>query len=330
MSNLSFRTKRSLSNLFALLFVTGTLALGNTSNIVSGGYGLPVALTAAPGQVLTVVVQGIDAPQQRTSAQSAPWPTTLADISATLTAQTDTDMQTLGVPLASVFPFSNCAPGGASSCGTLTGVTLQVPFEMVGPSPTQQLHAPVPPGTLKISDRSGHVATILLFPISEQAHIVRAFDTIVGGEGGGSPVVVHADGSPITADSPAKVGEILVMYAVGLGRTTPFVNTGAPSPASPLSTTQQHFSLNYDFEPNAAPSPGLPATSAPSRVPTPAPLFVGLTPGLVGLYQVNLIIIGPPSGTPPCGGAVTSNLTITLVGAASFDGAGICVAVSGP
>jgi len=56
--------------------------------------------------------------------------------------------------------------------------------------------------------------------------------------------------------------------------------------------------------------------------------FVGLTPGSVGLYQVNFLVPPVPSGTPPCSGSVRSNFTVSIGDARSFDGASICVNVA--
>jgi uncharacterized protein (TIGR03437 family) len=58
----------------------------------------------------------------------------------------------------------------------------------------------------------------------------------------------------------------------------------------------------------------------------PGPLYSGLVPGYVGLYQINFIVPPPPAGTQSCSGTVQSNLTVSVGGLASFDGAGICVA----
>lgn len=57
-------------------------------------------------------------------------------------------------------------------------------------------------------------------------------------------------------------------------------------------------------------------------------MYSGLTPGFVGLYQINFILPSTPVGTQACSGAVQSNLTVSVGGTASFDGAGICVAAS--
>jgi uncharacterized protein (TIGR03437 family) len=310
--------------LFLSLATASLLLGGATGNVVAAGYGLPVGITASPGQVITVLVAGLHAPPAAVSSPSTTWPTTLGGITVTLNAMTETGMTTLAVPLSAVFPFSNCSQLQPSPCGVLTGVTLQIPFEMLGPPPGRL----TPPfsGALTISDQSSNAATVTVFQTSDQIHVLRSLDTVLGGQvGGGIPAVTHVDGTPVSNTSPAKAGETLVMYAVGLGVTSPPAATGAPSPASPLSQAlPQTFGIRYDFEPNAASSIGV--RSTPASVP--APLFVGLTPGYVGLYQVNFSVPTPPSGTPACGSGVNSNLTVTLTGPASFDGAAICVDVS--
>lgn len=62
-------------------------------------------------------------------------------------------------------------------------------------------------------------------------------------------------------------------------------------------------------------------------MPLPAPLFVGLAPGFVGLYQINFEAFAP-AGTPPCSATILSNVIVTLVGAASSDSAGFCMDMS--
>jgi uncharacterized protein (TIGR03437 family) len=79
---------------------------------------------------------------------------------------------------------------------------------------------------------------------------------------------------------PAKVGDVLTIWCIGLGPTSPSVADGAPAPSSEplarLTVTPQ-----VDFG-------GIPAT----------PAFAGLTPTASGLYQVNVAVPpGVPSGT---------------------------------
>jgi uncharacterized protein (TIGR03437 family) len=141
-----------------------------------------------------------------------------------------------------------------------------------------------------------------------------------------SPCVTHSDGTLVTASSPAIAGETLVIYAVGLGATTPPVPTGqlSPSPAA-----RANSSVDLDFNPNAAPTKPDYLRPASARQP---PAFAGLTPGQVGLYQVNVQIPANLPAVPACGGTVEhpiySNLTITISsGYFSYDGVAICVQV---
>jgi len=85
-------------------------------------------------------------------------------------------------------------------------------------------------------------------------------------------IAVHLDGSLLTAASPAKPGEIVILYAVGLGWTTPDTTSGrVPVSAAWIQArSQMRVLLN-----------GVP-------LPTESLLYAGLAPGFVGLYQINL------------------------------------------
>jgi len=87
-------------------------------------------------------------------------------------------------------------------------------------------------------------------------------------------IVVGAD--IVDATHPVQVGGAVVIYCTGLGEVTPAVQTG-----SPASMTQ----LSYANAPVSVTIGGLPASV----------LFAGLTPGYVGLYQVNAVV---PAVTP--------------------------------
>jgi uncharacterized protein (TIGR03437 family) len=75
----------------------------------------------------------------------------------------------------------------------------------------------------------------------------------------------------INAQNPAHAGDIITLYLTGMGATNPPVPTGMLAPGSPLATTSVQPQVTID---------GLAAET----------LFSGLTPGGVGLYQINVRI----------------------------------------
>lgn len=103
-------------------------------------------------------------------------------------------------------------------------------------------------------------------------------------------IVVNSDGTlPLPAGTtlgtfsgrPARPGDALVIYAIGLGPTNPGVATGQGSPvAEPLArvpNTVVNFGARGPFGGGTD------------------PLYAGLAPGFVGLYQINVVV---PSGLP--------------------------------
>ncbi|HXI42561.1 MAG TPA: hypothetical protein VNH83_21440 [Bryobacteraceae bacterium] len=285
--------------------------------VVGAGYHAFAPVPVAPGQVVTVFVTGIGNVTQKYSAGSLPLPATLGGISATLN---ELGVITAAAPILAVFPFSACSNKVSSEpCGTITAVTLQIPFEL---QPNTGRSGPPFLAFLTISDQLGHAASMELNPVTDHIHVVDFFDTILGGDmsqpGSGGGVVTHADGSLVNFSKPAQPGEELVMYAVGLGATDPPVKTGAASPAPPVPTVQK-FSLNFDYRQNALPAP----LSASPFFRAPSPVFAGLTPGFAGLYQINFVVPAPADPVAPCTDSA-NNLTVTIAGV-SFDGASICV-----
>lgn len=92
-------------------------------------------------------------------------------------------------------------------------------------------------------------------------------------------VVVNRDGSlALPSGRPARRGEAITIYGVGFGPTSPGVTTGAAAPGQePLA--------------RVLPAPHVVFGSAFNAIEADA-LYIGLTPSLVGLYQVNVIV--PP------------------------------------
>jgi hypothetical protein len=82
------------------------------------------------------------------------------------------------------------------------------------------------------------------------------------------PAVIHADGSLVSAAKPAKAGEILTLFASGLGPTRPGVDPGQPFPATPRQVVNSPVQVL--------------ANGVPGEV-----LYAGGYPGAVDGYQVN-------------------------------------------
>jgi uncharacterized protein (TIGR03437 family) len=89
----------------------------------------------------------------------------------------------------------------------------------------------------------------------------------------GAVIAQHADYTLVTPQSPARPGEVLLMYLAGMGKTDPLVPAGQ---ATPLALVP------------AAVQPTVTVDGQNSVV-----LYGGLTPTAVGLYQINFSV---PSG----------------------------------
>ena len=107
----------------------------------------------------------------------------------------------------------------------------------------------------------------------------------------GYPIVATAQGA-LTAipSSPVHRGDTVVVYALGMGQTVPPVTSGQAAPTAPLAVTSPTAQICLG---------GQNGPFAPPPTCTTA-LFSGLTPGFVGLYQINVTI--PP--TAPTGNTV--------------------------
>jgi len=106
----------------------------------------------------------------------------------------------------------------------------------------------------------------------------------------GIPAVVHSgDFSLVTAAKPARAGEILSVFASGLGPTNPGVNLGQPFPASPLQSVNSPVGVSVNGNPADV-------------------LYAGGYPGAVDGYQVNFRV---PAGTAP--GMATLRLTAGFI-----------------
>ncbi|MBN8729651.1 MAG: hypothetical protein J0L64_03860 [Acidobacteria bacterium] len=87
----------------------------------------------------------------------------------------------------------------------------------------------------------------------------------------GVAVATRADGRLITEASPAAPGEVVVLYATGLGETAPRAEYGRVAAGAAWVSNRERFGVILD-----------------GRTLAGGVLYAGVTPGFAGLYQVNL------------------------------------------
>lgn len=158
------------------------------------------------------------------------------------------------------------------SCLTVNG--LPVPMLFVS---ANQINAQMPFETV------GNVTLVLRTPggVSDNYNTVvlpgapSIFRSGVAGPATDIATVLrNANGQLVTASNPVHRNDVLIIYLTGLGQTTPAVPTGLPGPSTPLA--------------NALSAPQV--TLGGSTLPV---VFAGLTPGEVGVYQINVRV--PPN-----------------------------------
>jgi uncharacterized protein (TIGR03437 family) len=102
--------------------------------------------------------------------------------------------------------------------------------------------------------------------------------------------VVALDQASQLVDGSNRVerGKVVQLFATGLGRVTHEPEPGQPASAAPLSLVQGEVAVLFE---------GIRAI----------PLFAGLTPGFVGLYQINVIV---PESISPDNGRVAIQIEV--------------------
>jgi uncharacterized protein (TIGR03437 family) len=154
----------------------------------------------------------------------------------------------------------------AESCLTVNGVA--VPMLFVSP---QQINGQIPfnvDGNAQMTLHTpGGVSDNFNFSILPAAPSI--FRSGIAGPETGLATVTRADnGELVTPTNPVHPGDSIVIWATGLGRTTPPVDSGMPSPSDPLAS----------------------AVIQPTILLGGVALdiqYAGLVPGSVGLYQIN-------------------------------------------
>jgi uncharacterized protein (TIGR03437 family) len=136
-------------------------------------------------------------------------------------------------------------------------VNVQVPFELNAGSQYQV-----------VVSANGAIATPQSIQLTPAVPGIAAF-------GDGTIIAQHLDGSLVLASAPAQPGEYIVMYLLGMGNTDNTVASGNASPDGEPGAPLAH--------PTQTPTLTLGGQTVPIA-------FAGLTPGLVGLYQIDVQI----------------------------------------
>ncbi len=292
-------------------------APSNAISLAGSGYSTPSsALAVAPGQVIVLLVYGV------TTAINSPtvpvpgpngYPLTLAGISVDLIQGKAASVTNL--PLRGIYQ-TNCM----ASCSSVTGITLQTPFELAAGGASPQL---------RISQNGTPIGGVSPIPVTDNVHVLNTcdYDQIYISAAFSVPQnICTADvigGAELYLNSLynlARGGDELAMWLFGMGATTAPAANCCTSPDQ-LGNPIQPFLLNFDFRPNATASPAVPGYGV-----TAAPLFAAHVGE--GLYQVNFVVPPVPAGLPACDGVkIKSNLTVTISGPNSYDAAPICVDV---
>ncbi|HLJ16497.1 MAG TPA: hypothetical protein VKV15_18500 [Bryobacteraceae bacterium] len=245
----------------------GFMAQG-ANEIFGSGYTGPYVPGVAPGDVITLFVVPLNMPDA--VASQTPLPTSLSGVSISVRANDPLQVDTTGYPTSlpifrihsvkNLFIFPN------------TAITVQIPTDTVTINYQGNVFKAWPQQLILNVKANGISGPDLVLESNSLApHLLNSCDTVFGGVGptlsgaGCNPVITHADGTVVSYASPAKVGETVVVYALGLG---PYAAPDAliyftyvldPPPQSSLESMTARYLLN--------------------------PVYVGLVQGYVGCFR---------------------------------------------
>ena len=318
----------------ALILPFGAAAFSQTASVLVGaGYSAPDAPLVAPGQVLTLYYRDVSLASNgelRTGRAQAPLPALLAGISAQITQE----RSLFNVPLLEVRQQNTCQSPFAGPACLLTSVKVQVPFEVAADVTQDQPAGAVslsPMAQLVLYADGEPVATAPLQPVPDRSHVLTSCD-LADGPQAGKPcgrVAFHADGTPVTAESPAVSLETIRVLVYGLGQTAPAAVTGvAAQPGYALTDVLGQPRVKLSLTPfvNAlASAPGGPFTSGSQDVPV-ALAGAALRSGAVGVYELAVAVPASLSPPLPCGGDVRSNYVLNVITSLGAEPVPVCIA----
>jgi uncharacterized protein (TIGR03437 family) len=198
-------------------------------------------------------------------------------VSATSTAPVPANIVTVNVGgIAAYVTFESSASAQ---------INAQIPF-----------NAPIGATQVTVTTSAGTSAAFNITTLPTAPTLAVTSSTLVG-------VFANLSGKFISPSNLANAGQVLVLYATGLGPTDPAVPAG-PAPTSLASTTS---------------FPVITVGGLAAQVS-----FAGLAPSQVGLYQVNFTVPAGAQGSAPVvlsiGGQSSNTATLPLFGISSLTG----------
>jgi uncharacterized protein (TIGR03437 family) len=189
------------------------------------------------------------------------------------------------------------APAGQPLSQVLAGVVVRMgdrllPLFFAGPD---QINVLMPSDV----EDGTHALAVQAFgraDIQGTVEVVRNAPGLFTTETAGGPVALaaHADGSPVTAESPVKRGETITLYGTGFGAYDRTLPDGFPAPAEPRSTLLDKVQLMLGET-------------------VVEPVWSGAAPGLAGVAAIRFVTPDSVAGNVPVSASVngrTSNQVI--------------------
>lgn len=212
----------------------------NPAGVVNAANFAPMTNPIAPGELIALFGSGLAAAV--VSAPALPLPTTLGGVQVTINGK--------AAPLVYVTP---------------TQIVCQVPQSI---SPANN----VANATIQVTNNNLKSNAVTVFTN-------YTAPGVFANGGVGFAAAQRANYSTINASNAANIGETIVLYATGLGATSPAVNDGVAAPsAAPLAATVDKDAVYFGGQAGKV-------------------VFSGLTPGLAGLFQLNTtVLVGTPIG----------------------------------
>ena len=211
--------------------------------VVNGATFAPAPNAIAPGDIVSLFGTGLSPSTDVPSV--LPLPTSDQGVSVTVNG--------VAAPLFSI------APGQ---------INIQIPFQVGGSSPDKFSQS----AQIQVTNNGQQSKTVTVPLAPGDPGIFMWADSASSNHA----AVLHTNGVLVTPSNPAKRGEIVEVFATGLGVLNPAVATGAGNPSSPPAVSTDKFAdVLIDGE-SVASFSGI--------------SFAGGAPGFVGLNQINVLI----------------------------------------